>query len=360
MSGQIASKGMVSIVVINHNYEAFLGAALDSALAQDYRPIEVVLVDDGSTDRSAELVAGYGDRIRAVFQANAGHTIAANTGFAEARGDFVLFLDADDVLAPDCVSRAVDAIQAGDAKVQYRLATINSQGEDLHMPFPYFPPDFSPAHVERQSRLTGWHPWTVSTGNLYARWFLEQLMPIDAARIYRSPDGYLNKLAPLYGAVRSLPHVLGSYRVHGNNAWASTGDGWSVGVALRWLKFNCVLEDAFVDAAARRGVKVEMPLVHPFQKLEYEMLVARFATVEEQAGLRHAGIAIGRMGVLREGLRWQVRARFDGWLGRAVRFVWLILLALAPRETVRELVSGARVQAGRSAYWQKILDLTRR
>lgn len=355
---------LVSVVVINYNYAAFLATAIDSALAQDYPAVEVVVVDDGSIDHSAQVIAGYGDRVQAVMQANAGHTRAANTGYAATRGAYVVFLDADDRLDADFVAAMVAGAQAGDAKVQCRLRTIDAQGQDMGMPFPYFPPDFSPADVEREALVTGWHLWTVSSGNLYARAFLEQVMPIDAERIYCSPDGYFNKMAPLFGPVRSLDRVLGSYRVHGKNAWASlsenvAADG-SVKVAQEWLRFNCALERAFVDGAARRGIRVALPLVHPFQKLEYEMLVARFSDAAARAELARAGVEVTRLGVLREGLRWLLRMRGDGLVGRLARMGWLVLLACAPRATVCALVSTARAQTGRRALWQKLLDLTRR
>jgi len=355
---------LVSIIVINYNYAAFLAAALDSALGQDYPAVEVVVVDDGSIDHSAQVIAGYGDRVQAVMQANTGHTRAANTGYAAARGDYLVFLDADDWLDAGFVSTMMAAIQPGDAKVQCRLRTIDAQGHDMGMPFPYFPPDFSPRDVEREALVTGWHPWTVSSGNLYARWFLAQLMPIDAGKIYCSPDGYFNKMAPLYGPVRSLARVLGAYRVHSKNAWASVGENvaadGAVKIALDWLRFNCALERAFVDGASRRGVRVALPLVHPFQKLEYEMLVARFADRSARDRLAQAGVVVSRLGVLREGSRWLVRVRCDGLMGRLARMGWLVLLAGAPRGVVRRLVSTARAQTGRRALWQKLLDLTRR
>ena len=76
----------VSVIINNYNYGHFLGAAIDSALTQTYAPIEVVVVDDGSTDDSRNVIAGYGSRIRAVLKVNGGQASAFNAGFAASTG----------------------------------------------------------------------------------------------------------------------------------------------------------------------------------------------------------------------------------------------------------------------------------
>ena len=347
-----ASPIRASIVVINHDYGEFLRVSLDSALTQSFAGVEVIVVDDGSQDDSRAIIASYGDRLRAVYQDNGGHTSAVNAGFAASTGDYVLFLDADDWLDPDCLAVAIAALRPEDAKVQFQLATINRQGQDQNMPFPYFPPDFSPELVDRQARASGWYPWTVSTGNVYARWYLAQVFPLDVGRVYRSPDGYLNKLAPLFGPVRSLPRVLGAYRVHGRNAWASSANSWTQHVVVNWLRFNQVLEAAFVDCARKRGIALRRPLIHPFQKLEYEILAHRFAP-------RDPVVAQGLLATLGQGLRWLVLLHPDGWSGSIARLVWLMLLAFAPRRLAEREVRRARAQTDRSPLWRHLLQLTR-
>ena len=77
----------VSVVVNNFNYERYLGEAIDSALAQDHDDVEVVVVDDGSTDGSADVVRAYGSRVVPVLKPNGGQGSAFNAGFAAATGD---------------------------------------------------------------------------------------------------------------------------------------------------------------------------------------------------------------------------------------------------------------------------------
>lgn len=90
---------LVSVVVPVYNGARFLAAALESILAQDYRPIEVIVVDDGSDDRSAEIARSFG--VRYLFQNNQGQAAARNAGIREARGEFIAFLDADDLMLPN-------------------------------------------------------------------------------------------------------------------------------------------------------------------------------------------------------------------------------------------------------------------
>lgn len=88
---------MISCIVPVWNGERYLAEALDSVLAQTRPPDEIVVVDDGSTDGSADIVRGYGARMRYVFQSNAGSAAARNRGVEEARGDLLCFLDQDDL-----------------------------------------------------------------------------------------------------------------------------------------------------------------------------------------------------------------------------------------------------------------------
>src|SRR2546428_10583836 len=112
---------LASIIINNYNYRRFLREAVDSALNQTYRNTEVIVVDDGSTDGSPEIIASYGDRIIPVLKQNGGQNSALNAGFSSSRGDVILFLDSDDVLLPT----AVEAAGGGPARpgvVQKHLA----------------------------------------------------------------------------------------------------------------------------------------------------------------------------------------------------------------------------------------------
>ena len=104
----------VSVVVPAYNLARFLGRAIDSALAQDWpaEALEVIVVDDGSTDETPQVLAAYGDRIRAIRQPNGGLVRAVDRGLAEATGDYVALLDADDEWPTDRLSRHVAFLEA--------------------------------------------------------------------------------------------------------------------------------------------------------------------------------------------------------------------------------------------------------
>lgn len=91
---------LVSIIIPVFNYGRFLAEALDSVMAQSYRPIEVIVVDDGSTDNTKEIAHSFPE-VQYYYQKNQGEAVARNTGIAKARGKFIAFLDADDTWLPD-------------------------------------------------------------------------------------------------------------------------------------------------------------------------------------------------------------------------------------------------------------------
>ena len=94
------SRTLVSVVIPMYNSETTIARALESALSQEPQPLEVIVVDDGSTDGSARVVARYRDRVRYIFKENGGPGSARNAGMAAARGDLIAFLDADDYWLP--------------------------------------------------------------------------------------------------------------------------------------------------------------------------------------------------------------------------------------------------------------------
>jgi glycosyltransferase involved in cell wall biosynthesis len=103
---------LVSIIIPCYNAARWLQATLDSALAQTWPAIEVILVDDGSTDHSVEIAQRYASRgVKILTQPNRGASAARNLGLATARGDFIQFLDADDLLAPDKIEQQMQVLQ---------------------------------------------------------------------------------------------------------------------------------------------------------------------------------------------------------------------------------------------------------
>jgi glycosyltransferase involved in cell wall biosynthesis len=101
----------VSVIVPCWNAADFIAETLESVLAQTHPPAEIIVVDDGSTDGSADVVARFGDRVRLVTGPHAGVNVARNRGFAASTGDHVMFLDADDVLSPGVLAGLAAALE---------------------------------------------------------------------------------------------------------------------------------------------------------------------------------------------------------------------------------------------------------
>lgn len=98
------SNPLVSILINNYNYGRFLAEAIDSGLNQTYSNIEVIVVDDGSSDNSHEIIKSYGNKIIPILKENGGQASAFNAGFAASKGDIICFLDSDDIFKPEKIA----------------------------------------------------------------------------------------------------------------------------------------------------------------------------------------------------------------------------------------------------------------
>ncbi|WP_051694384.1 glycosyltransferase family 2 protein [Desulfohalovibrio reitneri] len=124
---------LVSVVVSAYNYAAYIPQALDSVLAQTHADLDVVVVDDGSTDNTAEVVARYlsDPRVRYVYQDNAGQAAAKNRGLRESASDLVAFLDADDVCLPTRIEKQLRLFDDPDVGVVYaKRVLIDALGKE--------------------------------------------------------------------------------------------------------------------------------------------------------------------------------------------------------------------------------------
>ena len=97
----MTSSPLVSVVIVNYNYGRYLGDCIDSVLAQTYPSVEIIVVDDGSTDESLMVLKAYHDRVRIVHQQNHGVSHARNAGIWTSEGQWVAFLDSDDLWMPE-------------------------------------------------------------------------------------------------------------------------------------------------------------------------------------------------------------------------------------------------------------------
>ena len=102
-------RAAISVLINNYNYGRFVGRAIDSALGQQAVDVEIVVVDDGSSDQSPAILEAYGDRVKVLFQKNRGQAAAINTAVHSSSGEILCFLDADDWWAPTKLSAIAKA-----------------------------------------------------------------------------------------------------------------------------------------------------------------------------------------------------------------------------------------------------------
>jgi glycosyltransferase involved in cell wall biosynthesis len=249
-----------SIIINNHNYGQFVGQAIRSALAQTH-PTQVIVVDDGSTDNSREIIASFGSDICAIFKPNGGHGSAMNEGFAVATGDIVLFLDSDDLLSADAVSTLLAEWQPDTVLAQYPLKIVDTDGATQLGIHPDPPTSLSQGDVRSELLRTGSFGMNVTSGLAFSRQALSEVMPMPAEDFRDAADGYLVRAAGFLGRVQRLKDPLGSYRRHGRNdsdVFATAG-GLAQGLRkkIRWTQRELNITRYF---ASRHQLEVEPDL----------------------------------------------------------------------------------------------------
>jgi glycosyltransferase involved in cell wall biosynthesis len=254
---------LVSILINNYNYGDYLAAAIDSALNQTYAQTEVIVVDDGSTDHSDQVLAQYADRVQVVQQPNGGQAAAFNRGFAASRGEMICLLDADDLFAPDKVAAVVAALQPNpDLGWCFHPVTLWSVQTDVHQPSPTTGTTagiYDLRSSMRQGKLTGHMPIALVTSGLcFRRSLLQQLLPMpEVIRI--TSDDYLKYAALGLAAGYVLMTDLATQRLHGNNAYTARTDrrplrGQIQLLTAYWLHHNFAPMQCFSDKLFAVGI----------------------------------------------------------------------------------------------------------
>jgi hypothetical protein len=209
----------VDVIIDNFNYAQYLGAAIDSALAQTYHDTKVIVVDDGSTDSSRDVIDRYGNAIVPVLKENGGQASAFNVGLERSDGDVVLFLDADDMLLPQATGRiaAAFAAQPELAKVHFRMEVVDGDGRRTGGVKP-------PAHIRLPSgdlrEATARYAFDLArpptSGNAFAARVLQAIMPLPVLSP-TAADWYIVYAAGLFGPVAAIDEPMALYRVHSAN-----------------------------------------------------------------------------------------------------------------------------------------------
>lgn len=214
------STSLISVIIGNYNYGRFISQAIDSVLGQTYRNFELIVVDDGSTDNSREIITSYGNQLISVFQDNAGQGAAFNAGLARASGEFVCFLDSDDYYREDKLEKVVAAFLNHPEWVQisHGRTSIDREGNIIGND-----PTFL-NYGDVKSLLLKWgkYAWAITSALCYRRSVLNLVFPLPERP--RAADTYLTATVPFYGEVGNIPEPLMFYRKHGSNRRGQTNN----------------------------------------------------------------------------------------------------------------------------------------
>ncbi|NER38632.1 MAG: glycosyltransferase [Oscillatoria sp. SIO1A7] len=252
-------KPLISIVINNYNYDRFLREAIDSALNQTYPNNEIIVVDDGSTDDSRDIIASYGETIIPVLKDNGGQASAFNAGFAASTGDIVCLLDADDIFMPDKIAEVAGLFEGypdiGWCFHPLRLVDM-SAGKSFNISPEHSsrPCDFREAIKKGKPRFTP----PATSGLCFSRSLLKLILPMPESILIAS-DNYL-KLASLYLAKGFFDNrELACQRLHANNAYTLRQNNQSLKANVQiltayWLRFNFPELEQFTNNAFAQGI----------------------------------------------------------------------------------------------------------
>lgn len=263
----------ISALINTYNYGRYVGEAIESVLAQSLSPeeMEIVVVDDGSTDDTAAQVARFGERVRYVRKENGGQASALNRGFAEARGEIFVMLDGDDVWRPGKVRRVCEEFEKyPEAGMVYHPYTAWDPEHGVEKDNTNFAP--VKGFLPEQPLALLQYGSTGTCGMAVRRAALEPLLPIpEALRIYA--DTFLVLLLPLLTPVVGIAECLTKYRHHGAN-WTAFGAHDEARMRGRWLCHKTAVEEAERWLRAR-GYDLTQPAVAAYLK-RYELAVQMF------------------------------------------------------------------------------------
>ena len=219
------SKPVVTVLIDTYNHERFIEEAIASVLEQDFphAEMEIIVVDDGSTDRTPEIVRKFEPQLRLIRKPNGGQASAFNAGIPEARGEIVAFLDGDDWWAKNKLSRVVDAM-ANDPSlgiVGHGIVVVHRDGkyqaETLSKGFDFQANSLEGAHLlRRRGCFLGTSRMAIRSGLLRRIGPVPEAIPVQA-------DEYLSTLASALAKARILREPLTYYRYHDANAFQFSG-----------------------------------------------------------------------------------------------------------------------------------------
>ena len=216
-----SNPSLVTVLVDTYNHEQFIDQAIRSVLDQEFEMsrVEIIVVDDGSTDRTPEKLATYGDRIRVISKKNGGQASAFNVGVAEARGSIIAMLDGDDWWHPQKLASVINCLENNPkvGMIGHGIVFTDGAGTEEKL-VPSAQVSFSLDSADGATRL-GSHRCFMGTSRLTGRAeVFRRLLPVPEDLIVEADEDFFT-LGPAISTAVILPDALCYYRLHGGNLY---------------------------------------------------------------------------------------------------------------------------------------------
>ena len=210
---------LISVIMANYNYAKYIEKAISSVIHQTYQDVELIIIDDGSTDDSWEIISKYkeiySEKITAIKQKNSGQADSFNKGFKHAKGDIICFLDSDDYWEKNKLEVIKDIFCKNHniSIIQHNLYLIKDETPTKHLyAKQLFHGDYF-SKTKKSGELPGFMPTSALS---FSRKALKEVFPLPI--VFKTcADGYLARTSFCFGNVHVLENSLGYYRLHAAN-----------------------------------------------------------------------------------------------------------------------------------------------
>jgi glycosyltransferase involved in cell wall biosynthesis len=325
----------IDAVVPNYNYGAYVGDAIESLLNQDPPFGKIIVVNDGSTDNSMEVIKRYRDRVTVLDGPNVGQLGACVKALEYVDADYVYFMDADDMACHDFTQRILPLLRSRPAKVQFMLQAVDVSGVPNGSVFPRFPPGYTTDRIRLDNAALGLYVCAPTSGNVFNVELLRQ-MPLSDMRPKDFIDFTPNIMIAYMGEIISLDSALTRYRVHGSNHSETWVDLTKDRLAreLEWFINSWTETESFLPSIAVRPKETAYVL-------ERQMMID---ALEGRRTPLAAALALARC-VLSSGLSVKVKA---------INLVWIAALLPARGKLRYRVVQAKRIPSHRPAILNKL------
>lgn len=330
------SEVSITIIINNYNYGRFLDKCISSVLDQTVQPYELIVVDDGSTDDSGEVLLKFKEQARIIYKKNGGQASAFNAGFAVASGDWIWFVDADDFLHSTAVEEVRKLLSSDYVKIHFPLRMVNQAGEDLGSINPSNP--LSQGTVINEILQNGDYSWPPTTGNIFSRKLLSGCMPVPETQYKLCADFYLCSYAGVMGKIALNEKPLAYYRIHPTNGH------FGFNMRPERLKSN---GEILLNVPVRMMQLVKNQINQPGYEYPYSRTVLESLIISKRFGKLKLPAELSGMEIHK---KWINSAQVKKTQGKAriTAFMFWTMLNYAPRFIAKRLILAGIAKGNRA------------